>query len=56
MKKVFFLAISAIIGLASCKNNAPQQEAWVNKVDAHFQLYLSYIAYRKAAGTLYEKL
>lgn len=40
MKKVFFLAISVIIGLASCKNKAPQQEAWVdNALDiASYQL------------------
>lgn len=43
MKKVFFLAISVIIGLASCKNKAPQQEAWVdNALDiASYQLKMT---------------
>ena len=28
------------------------QQAWQTKVDAHFQLYLEWIAYQKASGTL----
>lgn len=30
MKKIFLLATSVMLGLASCKNNVSQQEAWVN--------------------------
>lgn len=48
------------VGLESLSDHleaqALWQQAYEQKVDAHFQLYLSYIAYRKAAGTLYEKL
>ena len=29
------------------------QQAYETKVDAHFQLYLNYVAYLKATGTLY---
>ena len=32
------------------------QQAYETKVDAHFQLYLNYVAYLKAAGTLHNKL
>ena len=31
------------------------QQAYETKVDAHFQLYLNYVAYLKATGTLYGK-
>ena len=31
------------------------QQAWQTKVDAHFQLYLEWIAYQKASGTLQVK-
>lgn len=31
------------------------QQAYETKVDAHFQLYLSYIEYLKASGTLQNK-
>lgn len=31
------------------------QKAYETKVDAHFQLYLNYVAYLKATGTLYSK-
>ena len=31
------------------------QQAYETKVDAHFQLYLNYVAYLKATGTLYSK-
>ena len=48
------------VGLESLSDHleaqALWQQAYEQKVDAHFQLYLNYIAYRKAAGTLYEKL
>ena len=32
------------------------QQAYETKVDARFQLYLNYVAYLKAAGTLHDKL
>ena len=31
------------------------QQAYETRVDAHFRLYLNYITYLKAAGTLYDK-
>lgn len=31
------------------------QQAYETKVDAHFQLYLNYVEYLKATGTLYER-
>ena len=31
------------------------QQAYETKVDARFQLYLSYVAYQKAAGRLYSE-
>lgn len=32
------------------------QQAYETKVNAHFQLYLNYVAYLKAAGILYNKI
>ena len=32
------------------------QQAYETQVDARFQLYLNYVAYLKAAGTLHDKL
>ena len=37
------------------ESQALWQQAYETKVDAHFQLYLSYIAYLKATGKLYDE-
>ena len=43
MKKIFFLAASLMVVLASCKNKAPQREAWVDNACevASYQLKLT---------------
>lgn len=47
------------VGLESLSDHleaqALWQQAYEQKVDAHFQLYLNYVKYLKAAGSLYEK-
>ncbi len=47
------------VGLESLSDHleaqALWQQAYETKVNAHYQLYLSYVKYKKAAGTLYQR-